>query len=180
MHEESKIQEAEHFLMRLREARDRQTVCFELSAFLSAARSALQYALKEAETKTGGQAWYDRQVGLDPVVGFLRDKRDANIHDQPAPMNTNIGIGLSAVVSTSATLSMVVIGKTGERRTINCAPPPPRIPPLPATDIPPTVTYTYVFADWAGPEDVIALCTRYLAEVRRIVTDGQARGLLTS
>jgi hypothetical protein len=141
----------------------------------------LQYALKEAEDKPGGKAWYDQQVTVDPVVAFLRDRRDTNIHEQPAPINTNVSMMFSAGLSMSATLSMVVTdGKTGEQRTIDWEPPPPRVPPLPAIDTPSTTTITYVFRDWTGPEDVIALCARYLGEIKRIVTDGQVRGFLTA
>src|SRR5271166_4284403 len=59
MHEYEKLEEARHFLERMRQAAEPKAFQYELSAFLSAARSALQYALKEATTKTGGQKWYD-------------------------------------------------------------------------------------------------------------------------
>jgi hypothetical protein len=117
MHEDFKIHEADHFLTQLREAGSRQTFRFELSAFLSAARSALQYALKEAKAKPGGKAWYGQQVAIDPVVAFLRDRRDTNIHEQPAPINTNVSMILSAGLSMSATISTVVTdGGLGDRR----------------------------------------------------------------
>ena len=54
MHEGEKIKEAEHFLDRLNEA-DIDTIQYEVSAFLTAARSALVYALEEAKSRPGGQ-----------------------------------------------------------------------------------------------------------------------------
>lgn len=185
MNEDSKMQEAEYFLHGIAKvASDPNATRFELSAFLSAARSVLQYALEEAKRKPGGQAWYDDAVGVDAVVKFLRDRRDTNIHQQPVPMQTNTTIEVgTAVLTMSGGLSAVVIrGATGEQGgpiELDVAL-PPRIPPLPAIDESPRTTHTYVFKDWGGPEDVIALCTRYLAEIRRIVADGRALGFLTA
>lgn len=54
--ERSKLAEARYFYSRMRkEVDDREAFTCNLSAFLAAARSVLQYALKEAKTKTGGQ-----------------------------------------------------------------------------------------------------------------------------
>src|SRR5207249_2882101 len=63
MHEEGKLQEASHFLGQMRSSlEDPEVFRYNLSAFLSAGRSVAQYALKEAQTKPGGQVWYDRFV----------------------------------------------------------------------------------------------------------------------
>ena len=60
MHEQEKIKEAEYFFGRMAaEAEQRDNFKYELSAFLSAARSVLLYACKEAEVKPGGKKWYD-------------------------------------------------------------------------------------------------------------------------
>jgi hypothetical protein len=103
VNEELKIEEAQHFLEQLvRSApRDPDTSRHNVSAFLSAARAALQYAFEESKSKPDGRAWYDAAVSRDPAVKFLKT------------------------------------------------------------------------------EDAIALCRRYLDEVRRIVNEGRARGLLT-
>jgi hypothetical protein len=149
-----------------------------VSAFLSAARSALQYSLEEAKGKPGGQSWYANAVGVDPVVKFLKDSRDINIHERPVPIRTHttIGVGQGAL-TLSSTSPTVLIG--GGDQAIEWAPPPPQIPPLPSTMEPQPTSHTYQFKDWPGPEDVIALCTRYLAEIRRIVDDGRVRGFLS-
>ncbi len=72
MYERDKIIEAEYFYTRMKqEQKDRDAFRYNLSAFLSAARSVLQYALKEAETRTGGQQWYDNQVSSYPASKLL-------------------------------------------------------------------------------------------------------------
>ena len=181
MNEDAKIAEAEHFLLELvRSAPRNPTVTrFNVSAFLSAARSALQYAREEAKQKIGGQAWYDAAVKVEPVVEFLKDSRDINIHERPVPMRTHTTIGVgSAALTVSSTLSAVVIQR--DDQVTLWEPPPPQIPPLPSTMEPPPTTHAYQFKDWEGPEDVVALCRRYLTEVRRIVDEGRARGLLST
>jgi hypothetical protein len=61
MHEDLKIAEAQHFLQELIRSAPRDPVVtrYSVSAFLSAARSALQYALEEAKCKQAGQSWYE-------------------------------------------------------------------------------------------------------------------------
>jgi hypothetical protein len=83
MHEQAKIEEARYFSEQLSAlVNERDKFKFSLSAFLSAARSALQYACKEAKDKAGGQAWYDGQVTAKPVVKFFKDKRNVSIHEK--------------------------------------------------------------------------------------------------
>ena len=53
MREQDKIAEADHFLARMNQSPEAPSFRYELSAFLSASRSALQYALEEAKTKPG-------------------------------------------------------------------------------------------------------------------------------
>jgi len=180
MHEESKIAEAEYFLQELIRSAPRNPAVtrFNLSAFLSAARSALQYALEEARQKQRGQSWYDAAVNVDPVVRFLKDRRDINIHERPVPMRTHTTIGVGPGALSLSSTSPTVLIERGDQ-VIEWTPPPPQLPPLPATMEPPSTSHTYQFKEWPGPDDVIAICTRYLAEVRRIVDEGRARGFLS-
>ena len=182
MNEDTKIAEADYFLQRLIKTAPRDPVAtrFETSAFLSAARSALQYARDEASSKSGGQSWYDTAVGVDPVVKFLKDSRDINIHVEPVPMHTNTTITVGpAHLGLSGTVSTVVL-KRGDDQTIEWTPKPPQLPPLPARQEPSVTSHAYKFNGWAGLEDVPTLCTRYLTEVTRIIAEGRSLGFLTS
>src|SRR5437773_12276081 len=71
MFEQDKLDEAQYFLGHLRGLREPRHFQYELSAFLTAARTALQYALDEARTKPGGQHWYDTQVSAKAVIKFV-------------------------------------------------------------------------------------------------------------
>ena len=93
MQELQKTIEANYFLRRItEESHDYEGFRHNLSAFLTASRSALQYALEEARQKAGGQQWYDASMNSDPALPFLRDKRDINIHEAPIAVNLHITI----------------------------------------------------------------------------------------
>jgi hypothetical protein len=151
MHEDLKIAEAQHFLQELiRSApRDPAVTRYSVSAFLPAARSALQYALEEAKCKPGGKSWYDSSVNGDPVVKFLKDSRDINIHERPVPMRTHTTIGIGQGALTLSSTSPTVLISRGDQ-VIEWAAPPPQIPPLPSTMEPPPTSHTYEFKDWGG------------------------------
>ena len=77
MNKNAKIREAEFFLNHIRSADNAKATRYYTSAFLSAARSVLLNAREEAQSKGAvGQQWYDTQVRLDPLTGFLTDHRD--------------------------------------------------------------------------------------------------------
>ena len=91
MNEVWKVREAEYFLARLRvaeAARDDDVVAFELSAFLSAARSALLYSLEEARLRNRTQ-WYETAISGRKPLQFLAAERNTNTHWQPvSPIRT--------------------------------------------------------------------------------------------
>lgn len=176
MHEDFKIQEAEYHLSRMQETAGQESFRFELSAFLSSARSVLQYALKEAETRTGGQAWYDREVGVDPIVRFLKSARDGNIHVSPVTPKTDVQISEPRLHYSLS--DAVPLPESGEL-AFAFARVELEYMPTAHADSTTTVEYTYKFRDWAGAGDVPTLCTRYLTEIKRIVSDGCNRGFLT-
>ena len=84
MNEDHKIEEAQYFLNRLTDPQlEIREFSFELSAFLTAARSVLQYSLKEAEQKSGGKPWYDNEVKKYEAVKYLKEKRNISVHAAP-------------------------------------------------------------------------------------------------
>ena len=176
MHEESKLKEAAYFYSRVVAAvGNREHLMFDLSAFLSAARSVLQYAHKEALRKRGGQQWYNRQIASAPVSQFLRNKRDINIHSQPIKVSQHTSLQLTegAHVSESINIKKFEGGKLigeyiSEPSELTAAP-----------EVPPKVSHRYTLMDWPGTEDIFQLCDTYLKELRRIVTDGQSRSFLS-
>jgi hypothetical protein len=178
MHESEKISEARYFHSRmLSSVRDRDGFRFNLSAFLSAARSVLQYALKEAQGKKHGQAWYDSQLNAHPIAGFFRDKRDVNIPAEPVSLQGNVSVQIHDSLHLSASLSFEQSDPQGNVVHEGRSEPEPN-PPT-ASELSSTVETRYVFDDWNGSEDVPTLCARYLDELESIVADGRAKGFLS-
>lgn len=177
MYEESKLKEAGYFYSRMvSETDNRDDLLFDLSAFLSAARSVLQYAFKEAQTKSGGQQWYDNHIISSKVPAFFKDKRDINVHTQPVQVNQHTSIQVTEVVSVSESIRVETFSQTGQLISVHSSE-PSEPPPVP--EIPPKVTHRFTFPDWSGTEDVLQLCHLYLNELQRVVEDGQNNGFLT-
>jgi len=173
MHESDKLDEARYFLGHLRELPEPPSFRFELSAFLTAARTALQYALEEAQAK-GGQTWYDAHVSGKPLIKFFKDKRDINIHRTPVVPTASTDLTIRHGGGISASVHLVARNPEGQitqEVTIGGSPTPPHQPNI--------VAFSYAFSDWKGPEDVLALCSQYLAEVESIISDGVAKGHLS-
>ena len=98
MHERKKLEETRYFYSKMNDSlNQREEFCYNLSAFLSSARSALQYALKECSSK-GKQQWYDSQIKSSPVLTFFKDKRDINIHTEPIQPQTNHNLALTETI----------------------------------------------------------------------------------
>jgi len=176
MYENMKIQEAEYFLSRMCENNERPFFIYNLSAFLTAARSVLQYALKESETKPNGKSWYDSAVQSRPVVKFFKDKRDINIHAEPINPSAEINIGINDAITLSDEVFITLTDKDGnvvaEERV-------PRSQPTREIQFnDPVVNYRFIFRDWSGSEDVVALSRKYIKELNEIISDGVTRGFI--
>jgi hypothetical protein len=177
MYEQEKLEEARYFLSRMAASTNQpKTFRYELSAFLSAARSVLQYALEEVKAKPNGQIWYDKQVSNYAVVKFFKDKRNVSIHRQPVVPETALTIKQTDVIHVSDWLSIRIISQEGNvvgEKTTAPEPAPRQEPP------PPETGYRYTFTDWTGPEDGPTLCSIYLQAIEAIVNDGVAKGYLS-
>jgi len=177
MYEESKLDEARYFYSRIvSETDNRQNLIFDLSAFLSAARSVLQYAFEEARNKPSGQQWYDNQMASSAVLTFFKDKRDINVHIQPIQVGQHTSIQLTDVVHISESIHIKKFDQNGKLIGEYSSEPSQ---PSPMSDIPPIVSHRFTFPDWYGNEEVLELCNLYLEQLERVVADGQSKGFLT-
>lgn len=175
MNEQAKIDEARHFLTQFPTLADEyDKFVFTLSAFLSAARSALQYAREEAKHKPGGQVWYNCQVGGNSVVSFLKDARDLNIHVKPVSPNARLSVYTTDHTSPCELVLIATVHADGTMET-------QELSSRPSSDhVEAALRREYFFQEWSGSEDVIELCEIYLAATEMIVADGVAKGFLTA
>lgn len=178
MHEQTKLEEALYFYSRmLSERESNEFFTYNLSAFLSAARSVLQYALKEAGTKPEGKEWYNSYMTSKQVLSFFKDKRDFNIHTEPVKPIRNLTINtppLTVQVSISASIELVKANGDVEARYLPETPNPIGH----AIEAKGTITTRYHFADWLGNETVETLCKLYIDEIQSLIGDGISKGLL--
>jgi hypothetical protein len=156
MHERAKLTQASHFLERMHAEHGYPAgFTLELSAFMGAARSVLQYAGREARLKPGGRQWYT-QATANPLLLFFRDMRNKSIHEVPVKPVSKM---------TTQVAGLLNIGDDGDDEIMI---------PYPHN----TTVYRYEFQDRPG-KDVIDLSQRYLKTLEALVEDGIARGWIT-
>lgn len=175
MNEKKKLEESRHFLSKMEQVQDEK---FEfkcnLSAFLSASRSVLQYAYEETKETKSKLQWYESTVSKEPILKFFKDKRNINIHRQPISPSAKIKIGIHETLGISDSISVVVRDKDGNIKDEYHSKPSQ----TPTKTKPPetTMTVMYFFSDWTGDEDVITLCKKYLDKLEKLVNDGIRQG----
>lgn len=144
MNELEKIREADYFLGRMTEEREiHDAFRFNLSAFLSASRSVLQYALKAARQQPGGQAWYEAHIGASKILTFFKGKRDVNIHIEPVPFRADIAVHASEQIRLSESLTIEIFegGRLVGRHESLPGPPEQK-----SADEPATISTVYTFS----------------------------------
>jgi hypothetical protein len=179
MHEKSKLEESKYFFTRMIGTKE-EVVGFihNLSAFLSASRSILQYALKEAEIKQNGSRWYSDNISKSSILRFFRDKRDLNIHEKPVRPQAIHKVMLSETIHLSDSISIVIKDKDGNIKGEYTTPEDPKL--IIEDQESSAVSETeYRFSDWVGNEDVMTLCKLYLEELESLIKDGINKGLIS-
>ncbi len=131
----------------------------------------LQYVRKKASTKAVDLDWYNSKINSSKIIPFLKNERDKNIHEEPVKIATEMEISLqlkyvvsmSGVVTDSEGNIKQEIGQN-ETRAVK--------------EEPSSVEIKRKFNDWAGEEDITFLCSKYLEELRQIISEGKSRGFL--
>ena len=164
---DEKLAEARYFRARMDEHVS-YPVCFkyEMSAFLTAARTVMQYLHRECKKK-GHCSWYDRQMNINKTLRFLGDKRNLNIHTRPIEPQQHVTLTITDTICMTDSFSISVFDKDGNLvgRSEGEHTPSEPVP----TKIERRVEYR--FEDWSGQEDVLELCDIYLAELRAILNE---------
>jgi len=177
-HEKEKLAEAHYFYGRMsEELHNRSSFVFNLSAFLSSARSVLQFANKEAKLKSGGHLWFDNHMNRSPILSFFKAKRDINIHEEPVKPLLHAEEILTGTVHFSGSLSITHFDAT--EKVLYQSPSEIPEPKAKKPDPPAIGTTRYRFTDWKGSEDVMTLSGIYLNELCRVVEDGIKKTFLT-
>ena len=172
MNKKNKLNEAKYFFSQMENSiKDHKIFEYNLSAFLCASRSILQYSFNEVE-KTPREKWYKNFVSSSPLIKYFKDKRDTNIHF--IPVKTSQRHEYSKVLSLPLTASIRTINKdedaldnsTNENILKDSS----------------KSEYKMVicFKDWSGGEDVLELCKKYLTELMRFLNEGITKKYITN
>lgn len=186
---DKKLGEAERALNRLRMQVNDQ-IAFEdnLSSFLTAARSVLQYVFNEL--KLPGRRWYADYISGHNLLQLLSRQRNANIHRKPVDPLLSIE---TTFFAENPTAEIVGIDKNGnEIESTKKSSPPPSATPTYASE-----SLKYFFKDTGSdvkdplpPEresellglcqsyDVITLCEKWIGEIRSMLLDGRQKGFI--
>jgi len=178
MHERKKLREAKYFYSKMIEEQGhKENFTYNLSAFLSSARSVLQYALGEAKTKPGGRQWYDNLISASPVLKFFKDKRDINIHTEPIQPIAHYEVELRETMHLSDSVSITVTDKYGNIKQQYSSGEPEPMPK--ESETPAVMKIKYKFDEWVGSEDVLTLSQIYLQELEHLIKEGVNKGFIT-
>jgi hypothetical protein len=189
MHESAKIKEAGYFLTLLHAKQNEpDEFPYLLSAFLTAARSVTQYALKEADTTpkssppSPGKQWYDQLISSPnyAVLAFLRDERNRDIHVQPVRPRQIVKIEAVMTLFVSGCADYSVNYVDGEGRPVDVTKLAEEAPGPKQEYVPAEPSYRYEFHDWPGGEGVLTLCDMCYRQLQDFVKDGQQSGFLTA
>ena len=163
-----KLDEAEYF----RRGMDRVANCptsfrHELSAFLSAARTVMQYLTKECE-KEGCLRWYEDKMD-DQMFKFFRCLRNMNIHDHPIRPREDVTLKQNERLGVSDELLIKRTDKNGNPSQAE------KVAGTRSRAQEPTEserTVKYSFVDWpCDQKDVQKLCDKYFGALKAVLDD---------
>lgn len=164
MNENKKLNEAKYFLSQMKNSIEKPEVFeYNLSAFLSASRSILQYSYEESKNN-GKQKWYDDFVNSSSFIKYFKDKRDTNIHY--IPIKTLQRHEFSTILIPSLTVTIKTINKD-EKVKDNVK----NEKSLEGSNKSEYKMRIH-FKDWNGEEDVLELCAKYLNELLLFLEEG--------
>lgn len=166
-----KLLEAKYFLERMIENQaERNAFTYNLSAFLSSARSVTLIMQKEFGNVPGFADWYDVQKGkmiTDDKMKILDDKRDVTIHQKPIRPRAQVDVRITEHITMTDSVSVLVVRADGTVERHNSMPSPP--PPAP-TKTESTVEWRWYF-DEIPDMDVITVCREHISKLESIVAE---------
>ena len=159
-----KIREAEYFLSLMKQAfEDDNAFSYNLSAFLSAARSITWYMQKQYVRRNGFAEWYRQnqiKMSADPELEYLNKVRVEDVHREP------VQTGATRQVTVSIDAVLVKEGTPEAEQAKEAEPKPP------TQSSPKTVRR---FFPKFGHVDVIEFCENQLTKLTRIVEECENR-----
>ena len=165
-----KFIEAKFFFDRMVENQSvRDAFKFNLSAFLSAARSVTLFMQKEYHKVSGFKEWYIKkqdEMGKDPYMKLLDDKRDLTIHQHQVEMKGNVKVEITETIGISDSVSFKLIRQDG---TVIEGGSQASKPPNKAKNET-RIEWLWYFNDLPG-KDIVALSKEHLEKLEKLIIE---------
>lgn len=130
-----------------------------LSAFLTSARSILQYTFDHAGS-VRRTSDYNKLVSKDPILTFFKDKRDINIHSTPIDLVKEVRIDVA---------SFLIVRDPNSNSTPKS---------IQIENHNPEISTTFKFEDWKGDENVLELSKLYVQRLETFITEAKSIDLI--
>jgi hypothetical protein len=117
-------------------------------------------------------------VARYPLIAFFKGKRDGDIHVEPVEPRMSAAVKAEANLRFSASLGSVHTdphGEIRECRELGQAADPEASPKQTVE-----IGYIYYFSGARDRGDVISLCRSYLNDLRALIENGIAHGMITA
>ena len=176
-----KLQEARYFLQRMEnEQADRDAFKYNLSAFLSAARSVTFYMQKKFARVSDFEEWYATEqeaMRHDPVMPFFLNARNRTLHQEYVPTRARIRVDLDDSVGVSDSVGVVVRRADGTLARWDVEK-QQREQPAEPTPSKTSSEWKWFFQDppsGAKEKDVMPLCAGYVSALGALVDRCEAK-----
>ena len=166
-----KLEEARYFLEQMQVCvEDRKKFAFNLSAFLSAARSVTFIMQSESKSSPEFSDWYkdkQKEMNNDGDFRFFNDLRVATIHKKPVVPHKKTEIGISETIAISESITIRVIDKEGNVISEQTSEPKETKPPQ-EKEV--TVKHSWYFEERPN-DDLLGLCNKYIQNIEKLVEE---------
>ena len=180
-----KLLETKYFLERMIEKQtDQDAFKYNLSAFLSAARSVTLIMQKEFAKVSSFKKWYtEKQTEMksDKTMKLLNEKRSMTIHVQPvsplAHVDITIVVPTLSITMTTYPPTVIVTRADGTIERMESEPPPSTLPSK--TEVIPakgetTEEWQWYFEDLLD-KDVVTVCKEHIVKLEAFVKECESR-----
>lgn len=179
MQTENKLYEAKYFFNQMKyNLNNPQILGFNISAFITAARTVTWFMQKEYASNPKFSSWYEtkqQEMKDDSVCKFFHDLRTANIHTHSPKTHREVSVSISESVPVSDSISVKVTragnviqeSSSKETEIKNSNSINHNTGNLNSNN---NVTIKMVFEDKLG-DDGISLCESYLSKIEKIVDE---------
>ena len=166
-----KLEEAKYFLEQMQiYVEDRKKLKFNLSAFLSAARSVTFIMQSDFKSSPGFSNWYkdkQKEMNKDEDFRFFNGLRVATIHQKSVEPHKKTGIGITESVPISDSITIKVIDKEGNTPSEQTSEPKKTKSPK-ETEV--TVKHLWCFEERPN-EELLGLCSKYIQKIEKLVEE---------